>query len=260
MSRYSPPLAYWAWRQRTLGFPGAGGGLSSGGAAPAFDPASLFAASEQGVWYDPSDLTSMFTDLDGLVPVTADGDLVARINDKSGNGKHWIQDTGLRRPIYRTSGGLSWLEFDGADDFMYAAAPGLGSGLSAYLAVRPNAGEETWMAGYDHNNQATCWFGVIQPSSATANSGAVGSPTYRVNGVGIGNTRQDLLTAIPAASQKVLACEGLDLSTFANLSFMGYGGFEYAGRLYGYVVAPNQSSGNRASLETWLGAKAGVTL
>jgi hypothetical protein len=33
MSRYSPPLAYWMWRQQQLGAPGAGGGTGSNGAS-----------------------------------------------------------------------------------------------------------------------------------------------------------------------------------------------------------------------------------
>lgn len=65
-----------------------------------FSPATLFAAGEPGGWYDPSDLSTMFQDSAGTTPVTATGQTVARINDKSGRGNHLTQATAASRPIY----------------------------------------------------------------------------------------------------------------------------------------------------------------
>lgn len=48
-----------------------------------FTPSSLFAAGEQGVWYDPSDFSTMFQDSTGTTPVTAVGQPVGLILDKS---------------------------------------------------------------------------------------------------------------------------------------------------------------------------------
>lgn len=73
-------------------------------AVPApFTPAALFAAGEQGVWYDPSDLTTMFEDSAGTTAVhtpgngTADSP-VGKILDKSGRGNHATQSTSTARP------------------------------------------------------------------------------------------------------------------------------------------------------------------
>jgi len=63
-------------------------------------------------------LTTLFKDESGTVPVVADGDPVALIQDKRGNGNHAVQDVAPARPTWRTDGNLSWLEFDGADDRM----------------------------------------------------------------------------------------------------------------------------------------------
>ena len=83
-----------------------------------FNPASLFASGEQGAWYDPSDLSTMFTNTAGTTPATV-GDSVARINDKSGRGNHATQDVFASRPILRqTAGGQYYLEFDGVGDFL----------------------------------------------------------------------------------------------------------------------------------------------
>ena len=48
-----------------------------------FNPLSLFASGEQGVWYDPSDFSTMFQDSAGTTPVTAVEQPVGLILDKS---------------------------------------------------------------------------------------------------------------------------------------------------------------------------------
>lgn len=83
-----------------------------------FDPLSLFDSGEQGVWYDPSDLSTMFQDAAGTVPVTKDGDHVALMRDKSGNGNHATPTVSAARPVYKTDGILHWLTFDGVDDHL----------------------------------------------------------------------------------------------------------------------------------------------
>lgn len=67
-------------------------------AVQVFSPYTLFQASEQGGWYDPSDLSSMFQDSAGTVPVTAVEQPVGKINDKSGRGNHLTQATAASRP------------------------------------------------------------------------------------------------------------------------------------------------------------------
>ena len=81
---------------------------------------SLFAAGEKGVWYDPSDITTLFQDVAGTIPVTASGQSVARMNDKSGNNAHATQSDPTKRPTYYVYAGTEYraLYFDGVDDFM----------------------------------------------------------------------------------------------------------------------------------------------
>jgi hypothetical protein len=86
--------------KRYLDFYQAGYGvamLSSG--TTAFTPASLFAASEPGGWYDPSDLTTLYQDAAGTTPVTAVEQPVGRVLDKSGRGNHLSQSTAAARPV-----------------------------------------------------------------------------------------------------------------------------------------------------------------
>lgn len=63
----------------------------SGGSAvppPLDDLSSLFAKGEPGVWFDPTDMATMFQDAAGTIPVTAAGQPVGFMRDKSGNGCH----------------------------------------------------------------------------------------------------------------------------------------------------------------------------
>jgi hypothetical protein len=54
----------------------------------------LFALNEPGVWYDPSDLTTLFTDPAGTTPVTTPGQTVALMLDKSKGGQQALPTTG----------------------------------------------------------------------------------------------------------------------------------------------------------------------
>ena len=62
--------------------------------------ALLFAASEPGAWYDPSDTSTLFQDSAGATPVTAVEQQVGRMLDKSGRGNHATQVTATKRPVY----------------------------------------------------------------------------------------------------------------------------------------------------------------
>jgi hypothetical protein len=93
-----------------------------GGASKTFNQLikSLFANSEQGFAYDPNDLSTMYQDAAGTIPVTAVGQPVGRILDKSGRNNHAYQTTSASRPILRQNAvtGANYLEFDGSDDFL----------------------------------------------------------------------------------------------------------------------------------------------
>ena len=81
---------------------------------------SLFANGEQGFAYDPNDLSTMFQDAAGTVPVNGVGQAIGLIRDKSGRNNHARQTTSASRPILQRNAttGAYYLAFDGADDFL----------------------------------------------------------------------------------------------------------------------------------------------
>lgn len=103
-----------------------------------FTIAELYKNGEQGIWLDPSDLSTMFLDVNGLEPVTKDGQPVGLIKDKSGNNNHATQPTASARPIYRTDGNLHWLEFDGIDDGLIVEKLNTNPDFTVHLALDEN--------------------------------------------------------------------------------------------------------------------------
>lgn len=122
---------------------GAGGG---GG----FDPASLFASGEKGIWLSPSDFSTMFQDSGMTVPVTAAGQPVVKMLDKSGNG-NTVTFSNVT------------LEFDG-DKYYLAANGSTSSGQTAAIDFTGTAQMSYWFRA-QLNNTAP---GVIVELSANA--------------------------------------------------------------------------------------------
>jgi hypothetical protein len=60
---------------------------------------ALFTNGEQGAWYDPSDLSTLYQNSAGTIPVTTVEQPVGMIQDKSGNGNHAFQATAASRPV-----------------------------------------------------------------------------------------------------------------------------------------------------------------
>lgn len=81
---------------------------------------SLFSNGEQGFFYDPNDLSTMYQNAAGTIPVTAAGQPVGLIKDKSGRNNHAFQTVSASRPILRRNAttGAHYLAFDGVDDFL----------------------------------------------------------------------------------------------------------------------------------------------
>lgn len=74
-------------------------------------------------WWEAYDATTLFTDA-GTTPVSADGDKVYQMNDKSGGGHHFVQSTEANRPLYKVNvqNGKAGLLFDNSDDYMTGPA------------------------------------------------------------------------------------------------------------------------------------------
>lgn len=109
-----------------------------------WNPRLLFLSGEQGVWYDPSDVSALFQDADGTIPVTADGDPVGLMLDRRlPLGSYTVFDPDRIDPGWTDNGDGSYTHsgslFSGIG--MLSAFPGLPSrGLLSFTIDDSNGG------------------------------------------------------------------------------------------------------------------------
>lgn len=240
-----------------------------------FSPARLFANGEEGAWYDPSDLSTLYQDSAGTTTVTADGDPVGRMEDKSGNGNHATQSTSAARPVYRTDGTLHWLEFDGVDDSLSFSNPLTGSSAHSVLSASS--------VGIIASSR-TLGFGFGDASTSGARRSFTPEIAFRVQG-GAETYDQGLSAGVPAVVSNLCQASGVVLDNRAFLNSIELGvltdsttvlntvgvaviGQDFSGsatftplNLYGGIVVDQQiTEANRIASESYLAQKSGVTL
>lgn len=258
-------------------------GLTTLAARPrhAFSPGQVAGLS---AWYDPSDLGTLFQDVAMTVPVTAAGQGVAALRDKSGRGNHLVQSNAAKRPTYRTGSGLHWLQFDGVDDFLSVASFSWGAATA----------EMSLIAGVDVGSDAGGIKIVAELSAlSSANNGTflladlgVGSRTVTMRSKGTSEALVTTDRGTSAPVKSVYALRGSIAADAANLRRNGaqiinstadqgsgtYGGayplfvgsrggtsYFFLGSLFGMAICRNMLSNDDVNLaEGWMAAKSGV--
>ena len=226
-----------------------------------FSPLELFSGGKKGVWYDPSDLSTMFQDAAGTIPVTANGQPIGKILDKSGNGNHAVQTVSSKRMIYKTDGTLHWLESDEVDDaiVMPLALSGLTT-TTLISYIRPIG--TAHIITYQPNGQGSIHAPIAQNGS-TGNPASNGETVnfVRANKVTkTAQTRGDVYTAITQA--EVLS---FSLTHGTNWgSEITYGVLEATSSYRPFVKTTGllmvEGQVTDTSIDTYMAAKSGVTL
>lgn len=255
------------------------GKVSMKKAGGAFNPADLFTG-QQGAWYDPSDLSSMFSDDGGTVPAVVNG-YVGRINDKSGNNNHAKQSYEPHKPVLRLSGGKYYLEYNSSA--MTTAAFSIGSltgyssafsGQTDLVSVQnffldadafPNRVSQllnvysgTGLISLPFNTFGT--FFLASKSGVTANTNFVGSQITTDTGVNVPGSgsvvvRVNGTPGTPVAIDYTLSVLTIPLA----LGCYNDQSQRLIGRIYGALHINRPLTGpEMADLETYLAAQAGI--
>jgi hypothetical protein len=226
-----------------------------------FTPLDLFQSGEQGVWYDPSDLTTLFQDDAGTTPVTSDGDPVGLMLDKSGNGNHATQSVSASRPTYRNDGTLHWLEGDGIDDMLVSANFGLSQPLSITVGAVANNSSDFILDGLVTNSSSLI---------TTAGTIRLRAGVNLLNNVPFTLGQKTVIKAVIDGENSEIGFNN-DTSTTGNAGpsdmegvtlMSGGGGTNYLdGNIYGVVVVDRViTSGESSNTTSYMAEKAGVTL
>lgn len=244
-----------------------------------FVPSTLFASGEEGAWYDPSDLSTMFQNSDGTGAPAVNGP-IGYIADKSGNGNNAIQATSAKRPTLRQAGSLYYLEFFGAQ------------GLATSAIDFTGTNEMTVVSGAHKDIDATVVVAELSPHVGQNNGAfrlaSVVTDAWRYTSKGTNTINSSTSSDYAPPSTNVLTgitdidgdvnkirVDGVEKAS--STSDQGSGPFGnwtlnvgargnatslfLDGRIYGLVVRGAESTaGEIASTEAYMAAKTGVTL
>lgn len=216
-----------------------------------FAVGSLFAAGEQGAWYDPADMATLFQDSAGTTPVTAAGQPVGKILDKSGRGNHATQATAGSCPLLQQDGnGKYYLAFDGVDDWLQTATINL-SGTDKMTLV---AGVRKLS---DASNGTIVEFSPIISTSngsfiLAAPSGGTSAERFTYGSRGTGSAYA--LTTNTAYNAPFTAVVTGTSNIAADSSILRVNGAQVAS------AANDQGAGNYGSWSLYMGRRAGTSL
>lgn len=243
----------------------AGFGAAKAGAA-VWTPAQLPGLS---FWYDPANLSSLDQVSGGGTPVTANNDPVGLMQDLSGNSRHVSQATSGSRPLWKTSGGLSWLEFDGTDDkltrsetnvpcgtaIIGAYAASTNSLFTGFLTNLTDQAADVDLAFTDRGNTT---FGQWDTGTWP------GSDLFDGTHVWKDKVQTDLMTldAVHVYSGDGTSNPGtLQFPTGITVGADRNNGRFLIGRIYGVIVCSGiLSSTDRNLAETWMGTRCGLSI
>jgi hypothetical protein len=222
--------------------------------------------------------TSEFADYEFILPATSTSGLIriyasngtgsagdtieiSSVSVQSIPGNHLVAPSDAARPVYQTSGGLHYLDFDSVDDALEAVnLTGLSATSSLVIAARSNTGQYIFHAG----STSTTYIGVASDGDTdTRIYFSAGSPSIRKNGATWVPANRDEFHDDLNGSDCVVTFETTDLT---NAGWQGFGignytNYEFGGRWYGTVLIDRAlTAEERTNVETLLATRSGATL
>lgn len=204
------------------------------------------------IWYDVSDLSTLFEDRAGTTPASVDG-LVGMMHDLSGNDHHAVAVSDPARPTLRQSGSSYWLEFSSVHR-MKTGALSVTAPRTTIVSFRFDAAADFIIDG-DVNNQNSLY--AISTTTLRFLAAAAGGVSWTTATAGT-----DLALGLLAngASSAIYDSGGtlatgnagsLEMTAF-TLGASGGGAGPLAGRIYGAAVFGGDLAANeRAGALAW---------
>lgn len=226
-----------------------------------FDPASLFGGSDEGYFFDISDLSTVFSDTARTTLASVDGP-VKGVTDKSGKGHHlaWVSGNTL---TLRQSGSFYYLEAS-ATNGVTLNTVSLTQPWYRISALRI----DNWAAFQRVLGSGTASHGQVRQNGSSPaiflNDGSDGpqvSPTLSTDYT-ISEVHNNTSSSIQLNSTSaVTATTGTQTGDGQTLFNVVAGTSACAGRFYGnFAINRDPTSGEKASLKTFFAAKYGGSL
>ena len=242
--------------------------------ASRFSPTSLFSAGEQGFWYDPSDLSTVWQDSARTTPGVV-GQPVGCIDDKSGRGNN-ATATGTARPTLRQDGTKYYLEFSGAQWMGLSAA--LSGTTRSFVVVGGRHGSVTseFFFAEQSNSSTTPIRAQLQSSTSKPSTAyradnaasAIATATGTTNGVNhvFSGSYNGTATVTRVDGTQVASANGTVGTTTTSYGTIGSsraGGAavqaSLTGRIYGMIARGGTFTDiQRSDAETWMNSKTGA--
>lgn len=190
---------------------------------------------------------------------TANNGAVGRWEDKSGNGRHWIQATANNRPVLRENNraGRAGIEFDGTNDGLTFVAT-LPSTATVFYVLNI---ETSNRVPFKEDDTTSNYFGYYHTAEGGNAVGAGTAQRWYINGREMnnwdGNMTPYFVRFWTFSNGVVTTCiKGLQLSTWSGLSIGAYTGAFFDGFAYEVIIYSEAvSDTNRALVETYLRSK-----
>lgn len=164
-------------------------------------PRTLFMNGEKGFWADPSDTETLFQNSDGTIPVTANGDPIGLVLDKTGNNYDLKQTVSASRPKLLNGG----IVFDKVDDALTLTVPAGGITGTLFLATTRGTASYgvsmpagVWTLGSAFNPLGNVVSAVLVDQALTVDEKA----RLHVFGIGKGGTEFGVETVFSMAYQE----------------------------------------------------------
>jgi hypothetical protein len=239
--------------------------LLGGARKTPFTPLGLFTGGVTGVWLDPSDFTTMWQDAAGTTPVTATGQNVARILDKSPSGTILTQASGTLPTLQKSTAGGYYLAFNGSSTTLKGPSSAfpiafgcVGSntvfffGYNGLLTNQTDQGTNVDFI-FGANNTAASWT-ILQG----AGSGLEDATHIWINGV--------QTASFSFGADVVNSADGTNFPSTLNFpngiqigADRNNAGRVYNGRFYGAVTTSTiPTSTARRQIENYIGGKMGL--
>ena len=184
---------------------------------------------DNGAWFDPSDMSTLYQDAAGTIPVTAIGQPVGKILDISGSGNHATQPITASRPTLVQIDGLYALSFDGIDDYLNIPYLGLYAAGACSIVAAIDSQNQTTNAALISERNLTVATQQYIPSRRVVNDG-IGALVINDTGMTVKDTI-GTTSGLRTKTVRSIIDNGQNINIYKEGVLSGYDNYTRSGSL-----------------------------